>query len=489
MLRRLIIFTVAFIALTAPALASAPSARRARLTSPQTHATGLHHTKLAGPGVTPQTLGLPAPRYYVSSTGTASLAQASVSHPMSLQTALTVVPSGAVVHIASGAYPAVVDFWTRPSWVTFTGAGDATAPTIAGIHLQGAEYVRFADVKFTGQVYINESPYTHGAQPAENIAIIDSEISCGTSTSARAISTAFTQGIYLRGGSRNIAFSGDYVHNCTVGFGSQAQDPLTRNVSITYSTFQDFNGDAIDLGGVSGVVIDHDIIRDMADPGAWYHDDGIQFFGNTSNVEITNNVLANSRVQLIFIQDAVKGYNSGTSVNRNILVAHNLIYGAGGYAVQDQGGQNVSFIGNTMWDNHFGSMLVSQSTYTGLEPTLTLSDNIIQGLGFFHARAQHEDHNLLTDVAPNSHWGAGDIINACPVFVAPQKGNFQIAPQSPGYGRADPGPARALTAGVSELSADSFTGTSRPSVSIGVFQPGDPAVAYGAPSFGPAPLL
>lgn len=203
-------------------------------------ATAADTDRAIAPGVTPQTLVLPAPTYYVSPTGAASLSDTSSIDPMSLQEALTVVPSGAVVQVASGSYPAVVDFWIRTSWVTFTGAGDATAPSIAGIDLWGAQYVRFANVEFTGEVYINYSPYTQAAQPSENIALINSEINCGTSTSAPAISSVFTQAIYLRGASQNVEFSGDYVHNCTVGFGSQAQDPLTTNVSITYSTFQDF---------------------------------------------------------------------------------------------------------------------------------------------------------------------------------------------------------------------------------------------------------
>ena len=434
---------------------------------------------------------LSAPTYYVSPTGTASLAQTSVTNPMSLQTALTVVPSGAVVHIASGAYPAVVDFWSRSSWVTFTGAGDATAPSIAGIDLWGAQYVRFANVEFTGEVYIDDSPYTQAAQPAENIAVINTEVNCGTSTSTPA-SGNFTQGLWVRGGAKNVDFSGDYVHNCTVGFGGQAQDPLSTNVRITYSTFQDFTGDAIDLGGLSGVVIDHDIIRDMADPAAEYHDDGIQFFGNVSNVQITNNILANSRVQLIFIQDAIKGTVSGNSVNSNILVARNLIYGAGGFAVQDQGGQNVTFVGNTMWDNHYGSMLVTQSTYTGLEPTLTLADNIIQGLGFTSgATTQYEDYNLVTLLAymqPHVA-GAHDIVNASPVFVDPADEEYQLEPTSPGYGAADVTEADSLTAGIPTLAADMFGDTTNPYASIGSFQSGDPAIGYGSLDFGPSPLL
>lgn len=405
-----------------------------------------------------------------------------------LQQALQKAKGGDEIHLAGGRYPQMSVTSRFSSYVTITGAGDETPPMISGALITGAAHVRFNQVEFTAQILINRSLTGRGAQSAENIQLLNSEIDCRTSTAASA-RTGFTQGIYLRGGARNVEFTDDYVHNCTVGFGSQAQDPLTTNLSITHCTFQGFNGDAIDLGGLSGVVIDHDIIRDMADPGSWYHDDGIQFFGNVTNVQITNNVLANSRVQLIFIQDAIKGSTTDSSVNRNILIAHNLIYGAGGYAVQDQGGQNVSFIGNTMWNNHYGSVLVEPSSFTGLSPTVKIADNIIQSLTLANVTAQYEDYNLLTNERLTTGWGSDDIINQTPSFVAPKSGDFRLAHTSPGGGAGNTEIAQTLTKGNTNVAADISGGAASPWYNIGYSQPHDPDVSYGPASFGLAPLL
>jgi Right handed beta helix region len=445
----------------------------------------LHHaiTPTARPGVAPQSVPVSSGQtYYVSPAGTASLSASSSNAPMSLQTALTSAPAGATVHLAAGSYAAPYVTTTRTGWATFTGAGDATAPTIDGIDLFGARFVRFTNVEFTGEFYVNQHPSLKQAQPAQHIAVLNSEFNCGSTTTG-----PFTQAIFVRGGSTDVTFSGDDIHNCVVGFGSMAQDPTTSDVTITHDTFQNLTGDAIDLAGLNDVVIDHDVVSHIADPQNWYHNDGIQFFGNVSNVSITNNVLDNSRDQLLFIQDAVKSGVTGNAVNSNIVVANNLIYGAGGYAVQDQGGQNVSFVNNTIWDNHWGGMLLEQSSYTGLNPSVKLVDNIVAGLVNDAGTPTREDYNLLAGEPTTFTGGAHDLINVDPHFTNVDGGDFQLVAGSPGYQTGNAGVGQALTSSVAGLGA-MFDPTTTMS-DMGVFQPTDPSVAYGAPVFGPAPLL
>jgi len=414
----------------------------------------------------PATSDLPAATSSVGNTEVSSSATA-------LDAAIASAPSGAVIHLTSGSYSRITDFTARDGWVTISGQGDRTAPAIAGADLWGAHDVRFVDVNFSAEVGIDHNPTLHYAQPAENVQILDSDVDCGSHQTS-----AGTTGVQVRGGSKHVTLSGDYVHNCVVGFASVAQDNLSSNIVITHSTFAHFPGDGMDLGGLSNVVISQDIIEDMADPARVFHDDGIQFFGNVHHVQITRDVLANSRNQLLFIQDAVAGIQDHTSVNSDILVAHNLIYGAGAVAIQDQGGVDISFIGNTMWSNHYGSLWLLKSGYTGISPEHTvIVDNIIQGFLAYESSPTLESHNLIVGALNGYKCGAGDLI-ANPHFVSLARGDFQLANDSPAkaagmdYSNKVTGPA---------WPRDLFGHAEATRPAIGAFQPGDPTISYGAP--------
>ncbi len=359
--------------------------------------------------------------------------------PVSLATQIASAPNGTVIHLAAGSYPQIKDYAARTGWVTISGQGDTTPPRIAGGMLWGAQFVRFLDIKFTSAVYINRTPYLNSTQTANNIAILNSEFDCG-STAASPV----TMGIFLRGGSSNVTISGNFIHNCVDGFTSIPQDPLTTNVSITHNTFANITGDAIDLGGLQDVTISHNVVTNVSDPAGSFHNDGIQFFGNVHDVDITDNVLSNSRAQLIFIQDALAGRVSGVRSNTDILIAHNLIYGAGGVAIQDQGGINVRFIGNTMWDNYYASLWLRASPYSGIRPQNTvITDNIIQGFELLDSSQPASESDNLIDVGPAAYhysagglalvgttptgyrFGGGDLINVNPRFVGEASGDFQ----------------------------------------------------------------
>lgn len=439
----------------------------------------------AGPGVQAATISLPPVTYYTSPTGTASARTQSRARPMALATALSSAPADSVVHLASGSYPRIVDNLRRSDWVTLTGGGDRTRPVIDGANLLGSQYLRFVGLSFSSVVYISDNPWLKEQQPSRHIEILNSEINCHST-----VATAGTTGIFVRAASQDIAVSGDLVHNCVVGLGSVAQDPVSTGISITHSTFQNLPGDAVDLGGLAGVVIDHNVIKGIADPAGIYHNDGIQFFGNVTNVQITNNVLSNSRDQLIFIQDAIRSTVTHSSVNSNILIAHNLIYGAGAYAVQSQGALDTRFVGNTMWSNHFGSLLLRKSSFSGLAPTDTVViDNIIQGFGLDQVTPAVEDHNLITGTPVGYRGGPHNLRNVDPKFLGAQDGDFQLAASSPAQNADGATAAAADLLQNSAVSTDLYGLRGSPLGNIGAIQPGDPAIAYGAPVYGPAPLL
>jgi hypothetical protein len=184
-----------------------------------------------------------------------------------------------------------------------------------------------------------------------------------------------------------------------------------------------------------------------------------------------------------------------------------LIYGAGAVAVQDQGGIDVRFIGNTMWDNYYGSLWLRASPYSGALPQATvITDNIMQGFQLLNgAEPISESHNLIVDgpekyrvgatgailVQPESpagyQYGSGDLVGVNPEFANEPEGNFQLMPGSPAvadgtssYNFAVDNP-ESTDPGV--LKTDMFGQVIVSPVALGALQVPDPSVAWGAPAY------
>jgi hypothetical protein len=338
------------------------------------------------------------------------------------------------VHLASGDYPELRDHVRRNSWVTVSGAGDTTEPVVSGARFLGASHVRFVDVRFSSSIGIAHLAVGGPAVHSSDIQILNSDINCGASSTVKG-----KVGVEVRGASEGIVLSGDHIHRCVVGFTSAAGDNYSKDITISHCLFSSIYGDAIDLGGVDGVEITNNEITGVhRTPGHIYHDDEIQFFGNTANVVIAYNVEQNSTDQMIFIQDAAKNRYNGSSLNQDILVLGNLIYGAGALAVQDQGGVDVELIGNTIWDGKDGSVLVRRSPYTHIVPTHTLlADNIIQRLSFRHVSRILHGYNVLGSPGRLGR-GSTDIIRAGGGLASPRNGLFTLSDHSPARGSAAP---------------------------------------------------
>jgi hypothetical protein len=129
---------------------------------------------------------------------------------------------------------------------------------------------------------------------------------------------------------------------------------------------------------------------------------------------------------LIFIQDATKNQFNGSRTNQDILVLGNLIYGAGAAAVQDQGGVDVQFIGNTIWFNHDGAMIVRRSPYSHTVPIHTLvADNVVQGLALRHVPHIVQGYNVFGMAGKTQ--ASTDIVAKDPGFTNGSAGIFAIA--------------------------------------------------------------
>jgi parallel beta helix pectate lyase-like protein len=421
----------------------------------------------SAPGIQAVALQLPAASYNVATQS-------------QLLAALQSAQPGQVIHLASGSrFSDVWDMKSRTGWVTLSGAGDAVTPVIAGANLEGSQYLRFTNIEFTQRIFIGHSPTQGGSQPAENIQILNSDLNCGsTQTDPK------THGVAVRQSSQNITLIGDWVHNCTVGLTTVAQDNPVQNLTVEHDLFEDFYGDAIDLGGANGTVIADNIIQNIKhSPGVDYHDDGIQFLGNTNSTVIQNNVLDNSNDQLIFIQDAVKGLLDGVQTNSNVVVDHNLIYGAGAAAVQDEGAVNLRFTDNTIWDANDAAMIVRKSPYTGTPAASSvITGNILQNYMQMSAPGREGD-NLITWVSPQVKkiLDPTDITGVTPGFVNPATGDFALLPGTPGSGQ--PGTGVTLTTGVATTSNSPAT-TSTAATATMVLGANPQNYPFGAPLFG-----
>jgi hypothetical protein len=474
-------FLAAPIALALSTLAAAAGPANAaprHFRAPHRHFRAPHHHLIpvvtgSAPGDELQPLSLPAPSYQVSTDA-------------QLSAALQSAQPGQVIHLASGAtFSHIVDTKARTGWVTLSGAGDSQAPVIAGAHIEGGQFLRFTNVLFTQRLYVSYGPVLRYARPAENIQVLNSEFDCGATQTVGG-----GQAILVRQGSQNVTFSGDYIHDCTVGFASVSQDNQSSNIVLTHDTFQDFYGDAIDLGGLQNVVISDDVIADIChSAGMPYHDDGIQFFGNDTNVAITNNVIANSLDQLLFIQDAVAGTNTGSSVNSNILVENNLMYGDAAFAVQAQGALQTRFIDNTIWDNGDGSLLLRKSGYTKIAPTDTVvTGNVLESYGTSGVTPATEGDNLIEHVSRSFSPGPGDIIGKPAQFVSETTGDFQLAPGSIGTSGVTVATGTAIGVGTSTTGSSGASGSANttvtPATTLGSSLPAESATGWGAPQWG-----
>jgi hypothetical protein len=175
-------------------------------------------------------------------------------------------------------------------------------------------------------------------RPARDITITNSE----ATTDRKAVC------FILRGGSRDITLTYNWVHDCDHGLTGPGPSKQSRRITIAGNRFEHFDLDGIQFVDWSDVTIDRNTIRDMHDPEGKNHADGIQSIGGNRRVRITRNEISDSRHQLILVQDSLSG------PSRDVRVESNLLHGAGANALDAISVYGLRVTGNTIWHSRGG---------------------------------------------------------------------------------------------------------------------------------------
>ena len=358
---------------------------------------------------------------YVAPTGSDTAAGTSTAPLKTLGTALSRATGGQRIQLAAGSYPLAKDDKARSSSVQVVGAGP-TKTQVAGLTLSGGQRLSFSAIKFTGTVAILGHPVKHAAQPATKVSFSASEF------------TASGACVSIKEGSREIALTGNSIHDCSSGIVGPGNVYVTDGVTIERNTIQRITADAIQFGAWNNVRVADNTIRDIVDPAAVIHNDGIQFTGNSKHVVIASNRILNSRSQLLFIQDAIGPVD-------DVQVVNNLLVGAGAVALQSLGATHARFVNNTIWNAKDGGLWLrrgstrNDGTYVVPNDTV-MSNNVARTIRLMEGAATSAAAGNVV-LCPTPYSGSSMVVPpgaACVAdhgFVTDANGDLRLSAESP----------------------------------------------------------
>src|SRR3954454_21040945 len=278
------------------------------------------------------------PSLYVAPSGSDAASGTSVAPMQSLTAALKRAPAGTRVVLGPGTYPAATDAVPRTGDVTVVGAG-AGQTTMAGLTIAGGRHLDISGITFTAPVQIRGDNVKPADLPAEDIVLHDNEITTSSTC------------VKIKANAHAITIADNHIHDCYTGVAGPGQPLKSSDIVIEGNTIEGLVNDGIQFGSWDDVRIEGNVIRDMDDPDASLHNDGIQMTGSSTDVQILANRIYDSRVQLIFIQDAIGPIDA-------VDVVNNLTIGSGGVAIQSLGATRARFINNTSWEAKDGALWI-----------------------------------------------------------------------------------------------------------------------------------
>jgi hypothetical protein len=297
---------------------------------------------------------------YVAPSGSDTASGTSDAPMQSLTAALKRAPAGTQVVLAAGTYPAATDAVPRTGDVTVVGAGTGQT-MVAGLTVAGGRHLDVSGITFTGPVQIRGDNVKPAELPAEDIVFHDNEVTTS--------STCVT----VKANATDVTIADNHLHDCYTGVAGPGNPLQSHSIAIVGNAIENLVADGIQFGNWDDVRIEGNVIRNIRDPKASIHNDGIQLTGSSTDVRIAANRIYDSRHQLIFVQDAIGPIDG-------VDVINNLTLGAGSVAIQSLGATRARFVNNTSWEAKDGALWIGPGAYrngTSVVPTDTVVVNNI----------------------------------------------------------------------------------------------------------------
>jgi hypothetical protein len=370
---------------------------------------------------------------YVEVSGNDNAAGSAGAPLRTLSVALRRDTTGQTIYLGSGRFAAAEDLTRATRTVHVEGRG-AGKTTIAGIHILGATNLTISDVEFTAPVFITHNPTLHALAPARNI---DVQRSTMTGVGQMCVT--------VRDGSQNIRVADNFIHGCAMGVAGPGNAEQSSDIAIEGNRIEDMTADGIQFGDWTDVTIAHNKIHHIVDPRHIIHDDGILITGAAYNVTIKSNQISESLAQLLLIQPAVGPI-------RDVHVTNNLMVGAGGVAIQNQGAFGSVFTHNTVWQTRYGGLWLLEGFVKlvpagRVVPTDTIvEDNILSSIiAIQGARAARAQGNVVPCSSVPNHPTSATLGYTCvtaPGFIDEADGDFRLTSGAP---------ARRINSGTQEV--------------------------------------
>jgi len=263
-----------------------------------------------------------------------------VSNQAQLDAAIRQANGGDTIMLGSGSY-AELDVIGINKQLTITSANAGAPAVIRSMTLKNSSNI---DVKNVDLQSSGGTPFM--IESSRNVTIDNVDIDGRPG--------GYGTGIGLRvKGSHDVELINSEVSH----FGNGLSFSGNSNIRISNNDFRSMSVDAMQLGGISGGVIEGNDFRQMHSPDATRHKDMIQFVtgnGNvpSSNITIRNNVIDNGEVShAIFFGNAMAKAGDLSAFYRNILVEDNYIRSAHVHGVTVEHGSGVRILDNTLVAN------------------------------------------------------------------------------------------------------------------------------------------
>jgi hypothetical protein len=277
-----------------------------------------------------------ASTYQVSPTGNDAAAGTAAAPLATLGQALVRAQGGDRIVLAAGSYPVATDNKARTADVTVVGAGTGRT-FVKGLKVEGGQHLDVSRITFTDPVVIRGHAWYPSTIPGSDVDFHDNEVA----TTATCVT--------IKANAQRIRIAGNDLHGCSVGIAGPGQPLQSSDIDLVDNRITDSTSDGIQFGSWDDVRVDSNEIARVSDPAKSIHNDGIQLTGDSTHVTINANHIVDSRVQLIFIQDAIGAID-------DVTVSNNLVVGSGGAAIQSLGATRARFVNNTAWNGAAGGV-------------------------------------------------------------------------------------------------------------------------------------